>query len=652
MLPVAGARPILSNMGPDVARRIKGGLSPTPILLLLIAVLWLATHPYQGLTADARFYMVQALHALDPTRFADDIYFRYGSQDQFTIFTSLYAPLVKFLGVGAAGMVMTVCGQLLWLSGLIYLSKGLIPDRFQALLAVCAVIALPDAYALFSYGEPFITPRLFAEALTLISLALIVRRHTRTALVTVAVAAALHPLTALPGIAFLFLYLALARPLWWWIGALGVVAVLGLGLIGVRPFANLTVTYDAAWFEIVHTRDAQCLITAWRSDGLFDTGATLCLALLTLTTLKGEARRFLMIAMIVGVGGIVCTFIGADVAHNVFVTELQPWRALWLLALVARLFVVPMLVASFESTELESLTRATLLAALLPLFTSKFVGSIAVAAPIMAVAATILIWQLQTRRQLPAVLRLICLAVITASVAVTPFFLFFGFQALFETARENFWRSLEAATVGGIVLGMIVVMAAKPTAAWRRLAWPLAAAAVLLVPAVLMRWDQRTSWTKFIESEPPIPANLASAIPPQATVYWEGGLEFLWFDWKRSDYISCSQGTGAVFFRDTALEYEHRLKSLWPLRTLDFAESDLCANFGVLQKADRTKADLQSFCAHEPSLDYVVLVRPIDDVKATVWTSPVPLQFIGTKNGRVSAASTDRFYIYSCASII
>jgi hypothetical protein len=292
------------------------------------------------------------------------------------------------------------------------------------------------------------------------------------------------------------------------------------------------------------------------------------------------------------------------------------------------------------------------LAALLSLFTSKFVGSIAVAAPMMAVAAIILIWQQQTRRQLPAVLRLICLAAITATVTATTFFLFFGFQALFQTAPENFWRSLEGATVSGIVLGMIVMVAAKPTAAWTRLAWPLAAATVLLVPAMLMRWDQRTSWTKFIESEPPIPANLASAIPPQATVYWEGGLEFLWFAWKRSNYVSCSQGTGAVFFRDTALEYEHRLKSLWPLRTLDFGESDLCSNFGASQKADRTKADLQSLCAREPSLDYIVLVRPIDDVRAAVWTSAVPLKFIGTKNGRVSATSTDRFYIYSCASVI
>jgi hypothetical protein len=242
MLPAADARPVPSGFGADVRRRIKDLFGPTAVLVLLVAVLWLATHPYEGLTGDARFYMVQVLHALDPTRFTDDIYFRYGSQDQFTIFTSLYAPLVKLLGVGPGGMAMTVCGQLLWISGLVYLAKGLIPDRHHALLAVSAAIALPGTYAMFDYGEAFVTPRLFAEAFTLISLALIVRHRTRGALLTITVAAALHPLTALSGIAFLFLYLAIAKPVWWWIGGLGVAVVLVLGQLGVRPFSNLTVT--------------------------------------------------------------------------------------------------------------------------------------------------------------------------------------------------------------------------------------------------------------------------------------------------------------------------------------------------------------------------------------------------------------------------
>ena len=82
-------------------------------------------------------------------------------------------------------------------------------------------------------------------------------------------------------------------------------------------------------------------------------------------------------------------------------------------------------------------------------------------------------------------------------------------------------------------------------------------------------------------------------------MYWEGGLEFLWLHWKRSSYFSCSQGTGAVFFRETALTYQHRLESFWPLRTLDFEESDLCPSVDALPKADRTKADLREVCARE-----------------------------------------------------
>jgi hypothetical protein len=358
-----------------------------------------------------------------------------------------------------------------------------------------------------------------------------------------------------------------------------------------------------------------------------------------------------MIGIIVGIGGISATLIGADFGHNVFVTELQPWRALWLLTLTAHLFVVPLLATLFGSAKIESLTRATLLTALFSLFASKFVGSIMVAAPMMAVAASGLAWQWQTRRPLSTVPRLFCSTAIALTAAGTALFLIFGFQLLFEEWREHFWSALEAAAIGGTVLGLMVIATTKQIKGMRGLAWA-ATAAILLVPVVLLLWDQRTPWTKFVESEPPIPADLANAIPPHATVYWEGGLEFLWFDWKRSDYISCSQGTGAVFFRDTALEYEHRLDSLWPLRTLDFTDSDLCPNLDSSSKPDRTRADLQGLCAREPGLDYAVLTRPVEDVKAVTWIPPAPHRVVGIKDGRVSASLTGRFYIYSCASVI
>src|SRR5260370_22864104 len=122
--------------------------------------------------------MVQAFREVDPSRFVDDLYFRFGSQDQFTLFTKLYSPMVALLGVGATGIVCAAAGQLFWVFSLLYLAAGLLRDRTYALAAVAAAIVLPNAYSLFGYGEPLVTPRLFAEALTMAALGCLVRPRT------------------------------------------------------------------------------------------------------------------------------------------------------------------------------------------------------------------------------------------------------------------------------------------------------------------------------------------------------------------------------------------------------------------------------------------------------------------------------------------
>src|SRR3989442_9336485 len=77
----------------------------TAALLGAVAVIWLATRPYFGVALDARFYMVEALHTLAPRRYPQDLYFQFGSQGKFSLFTLLYLPLLRTFGVSATAMV-------------------------------------------------------------------------------------------------------------------------------------------------------------------------------------------------------------------------------------------------------------------------------------------------------------------------------------------------------------------------------------------------------------------------------------------------------------------------------------------------------------------------------------------------------------------
>ncbi|HYJ34982.1 MAG TPA: hypothetical protein VEV64_02410, partial [Rhizomicrobium sp.] len=238
----------MSSLGGDEENNgsvLKQDLAPVQIQGMLrwgalgcaLVVLWLATRHYFGVIQDARFYTLEALRGLHPHAFADDMYFTHGSQGSYSLFSHLYRPFLSWFGVGAAGMAFTLAGQLCWIYGLYRLARGWVGKRFLW-LSLATAIVMPNAYAFFGYGEDFATPRLFAEALTLLGLAFL---HTRPPLsfVLLGLAAALHPLMALPGLAVAFVYFALARPLLWIALPAGAATAWLLGAAGVAPFADL-----------------------------------------------------------------------------------------------------------------------------------------------------------------------------------------------------------------------------------------------------------------------------------------------------------------------------------------------------------------------------------------------------------------------------
>jgi hypothetical protein len=627
----------------------------TASLLILIAVLWMATRPYQGIVDDARLYMVQALRELHPARFAHDLYFHFGSQDRFTVYSRLCAPLVSMLGVGPAGIVLTIFGQSLWVGGLIYLALGLIRSRSYALLSAAVTIALPSAYAVWitGYGEPFVTPRLFAEALTMIALGSLMRQRTVRALVTLAVSAAIHPIMTLPGLAIALIYLALGQPLWWGVIAGGAIGAAGLSAANIQPFANLRVTLDPQWFDVVKARDWFCFFTRWHIDGYFRVLGTVALAVLALVSAEPRDRRLLVSALIVGIGGLLCTLVGADVFHNVFIVEIQQYRAMWPLTLLANLCVVPILVRMLQQGDVFDLAKVGYIITIYIIILSRFIISVILpAAPMMVMTSTFSIWQYRTGRQLALLARGFFLLILAlgCSMAIVLAILF---RDSMETWPEELFRKTYsfALTVAALMISTLIyyLIRTERKRQWLGRSLPWLAAALL--PVALLGWDARTPWTRFVESSRPVPVSLTALLPQKASVYWEGGVRMLWLRLQRPSYFSCTQGTGALFFRGTAIAYWHREESFWPLRTLDFDGNDQCPDLDKTDKPRRRRADLKEVCRHEPGLDYLVLIRPVEDVKPKTWDSPVPFQYERVVDGKLIVRETNRFFIYSCSGL-
>ena len=285
-------------------------------LTLLIATLWMATRPYMGVIHNSRFYTVQALSALLPGRFASDLYFRYGSQDQFTSFTLIYKPVLAALGIAKAAMVLTIVGQVCWIAGLIYLARGLFQDGRTALLAVATAVALPGG-VLLSYGEQFLTPRLIAEAITLWAFGSMLRGRPILALFLLGVSATVHPLMTLPELAVLFFHEAAGRRIWWVLGAFAVIASLGLAAAGVQPFVRLSERFDPAWFDVVRVRDFFCLLTKWTIVEWLQTCGMFTLGALALSLAEPLEKQFLLAVLAVAFGGLLVTLLGGDLLHDV-----------------------------------------------------------------------------------------------------------------------------------------------------------------------------------------------------------------------------------------------------------------------------------------------------------------------------------------------
>ena len=625
----------------------RSGTEQAASLLLLIAALWLAIRPYYGIVGDARFYIIPAVRELYPAGFADDLYFRFGATDRFTIFPKLAAPFIAVFGLANGAMLLTIVGHLLWLGGLLYCASGFLRDRSLVLLSVVAVVALPSGYSHYGYAEPFVTPRLLAEAVTLLALGFLARGRVVASLGLLTVSMMIHPIMTLGGVGLALIYLALNRPIWWSAMAAGAGAALGLALAGVPPFANLLTRYDPAWFEVASTRNSDTLMSAWSAEDYCWIIPTIALAAMALAVGGPAERRLFGGTLLVGLGALVCTVIGADLAHNVLILQMMPWRSMWLPTVLAHLYVVPLLVWLHRQGGIEDLTKATFLTGLWSLLLARLIPPLViVAAPVIVFAVSMVVWQYRTGRPLSAPARIVCVVAIGVTGAAIVLFAH-QFVITLLPVPDDLWRRLWSFAV---VLAAVALAATQlPNARGRRgerQRWlPVLTAA--LVPIALFGWDVRTPWTRLVEAQGPV---LAAVLPEPGSVYWEGGAEMLWFGMLRSSYFSCAQGTGAIFFREAAIEFRRRVELFAQLHTRDFDEPD-CRGFAVKSGLGRTREALERVCRREPGLDYVVLASEVPGAQGKIWMSPAPLRSVQGIDGKVVVDETDRFYLYSCAQM-
>ncbi len=610
--------------------------------LLVLAALWLLCHPWEGLWHDSRLYALQALQRLHPDQFRRDLFLLYGSQDAFTLFSPLYASLIRLFGLDTAALLVQETGNLLWLGAAAFLVAAF--QRGLGLwLTLALLVALPSDYGptmtTFNLAESFPTPRIFAEALGMLAMGCAVRGRWQWGAPALVLALLLHPLMAAGVGLFGVLFLAegkrrmrgtaLAVLL---IGAL----LAGAGLLGIAPFDRLLRTMDDTWYANVLATTSGVAWDGWVFGAWASRAAVAFSPVLAAAWLVPGARgRFFGCVALTGAAGLLACWVGTGLTHNLLMLQAQPWRAMWIVQMASAIALACLWQQFWQRGRLF---RALLLALCVAILTRNTFGGL------LGLAAAGLLcyqgrqaqpWELSLRHYRLALALLAVLAgALLREIAGGPAWTGIWQSDIPIATFDNLWLWIWLKRGAAALLGLGVLFQVwRWSGSGRQLAaYALALASLAASAAVALARADAAAWLPP-QTEQAVRRNFLPLIPPHATVYWEDELRYTWFVLERSSYGSNPQLAGAVFNRGTALEGRQRLARLEQLGMIDGIRKRT-----RLENADaigRLKPPTETSLAHacaDPELDFVVL--------STKLGPAVVASAIGGGNA---------FYLHDCA---
>lgn len=576
--------------------------------IIALAAIWLLTHRYFGIQHDGLFYAVQALARIDPAAYARDVFFAYGSQDNYSLFSPIYARLITATGLDRAALLGLAAAHLAWALAAYALARQFLQGP-ALWLGLGLLYALPGHYGsqaetahdVLRYGEGFLTARSWAEPLVLAGVATAVAGRRRLALAAIAGAAACHPIMALPGVIFL-------AGFHWRPGARWLL----LGLAGAGVIAFLMPEMDETWLAEVRRRARFVMLDAWSWGELLEplawAGVLLAAASRADTRLAAACRALAL----AGMAGYFLALL-ATASHAALLIQAQPWRCLWLLKIGALLALCMMFARHWRGTTADRWLLLALAAAALTAQTLG--GPVALGLALLAQHA----WRPggeppQLPRWLPLAGSLaLALVMLESLLALGQQGLALGQRLVDLTNPANVLPrgDLAAFFQGPLALLLPLALALLLWLHARSAAAALAGAVCGLALAAA-GWNRADDPLQGFLYWNTVARPFGQKIARDQTVYWQNSLPHTWFLLRQSGYASKEQGASALFSRPAAMASARRLERLARF------EARIA---GPASAAERLAA-LRELCA-DPTLDIVVLAHPIDGLPAPAWFDPL-----------------------------
>lgn len=599
----------------------------------MLSAVFLLGHGYFGFVHDNILYLAQALARLRPDIYLGDIYLAWGSQDRYTVFSPLYAWLIANFGLAGANITLVILGESLFLGASFLCVRAWVPQgtRGLAMLFIATSNGLYGAAFIFRMGEQFATPRPLVEAAVLLAIALLVSGRRVSPFVVIVLGALLHPLVALTGLLFAWLYLVLENRCWAWMIALGIIPI-AAAFAGIAPFDQLLQRFDDEWLGSILMGSQHVFATAWNIYDWSLVAWDVSILYMGFRLAEGGVRRVLKSALALALVALGVSLVGADILRNVLLTNLQIWRALWLVHWVA-LAVLPFLLVRLWNEEATG-SRLTAGVALFGFFLRGL--------PAGLIASILSVVLFPGRRDVGLRGPLLKGALYALAAGAFGHWLGNSLKARDRLMEQSLRPTLDfaiealskpfALAVAGAVVVVVLLQRSRVRAA-------AAVSLALLVAAVLV-WDRRTPIKRYMENTPFGSHPFSQYVKPDQEVLWYEDSSAPWVLMQRRSYMSSAQGAGQMFNRETAMEYRRRRLLVNPV---EFQEM-FCQFMNKGNNRDDSCADdvelLIEACRDAPDLDFIVLESPRRKAWLASWTPPVEY-----------AAYRPTYYLYACKQL-
>lgn len=610
---------------------------------------FLLLRPYDGIVHDARLYVGYVLAAWDPQGVGQDIMFVHDGQSGYSVYPALLNLVGRAVGLATGAMLVSIVALLLWFAAAWRLVWAMFPAlgttvRAGLLLWATSLHTLYGGASTIHFAENFATPRPLAEALVLLALAALLKSkperegvahsgsHVGVAGLLLALAAAIHPLMIVPGLAA---FVWLVPPARWralLAGFAAMVLALALScsvfLSQGREASVLYATFDPVWLEILVRRGSIALLSQWSSADWARIAVQFATLLLARRYVSGRVRALWDATLVAGLAGVLLSWLATDVVHHRFLTQVQPWRVLWAVAFMSPIALLMHLRGLWESPiastppvegrhiPLERIATALLLLAWFMLEVSGAAIWVLVGAAMLWGVARSNLSTTPGDRTARVTLGLIGMLVVLL-VAMRAFVVWEVYVSHPDAMSRWVWRTwvtsgLPNATV--LILALLAVcLGAWPVRAAGRNSQQMPVLALTVAVLCVIAFDQRTSYAKWLDAQSDRGSTLDQKLQHDSAsgaVFWLDADTEPWVLLNRPAWGGGLQGTPKVFDRELAVIWESRAQLADKVTHPNWARRNDLALESINADA------LQTICNWPSGPDMVV--APLDRIGAGV----------------------------------